>query len=575
MQVDRVALVDGYVDEPTCLGVPPYVSIYPRYIAGAIWTRSPKTEILYHTIDQVRESFQNAQQLWAKTDLIILIAGMIVPGKYVGGTPISVREARGLFLIPELEDIPKLLVGPWAKFGCGLEGGKLALSSEVLRPPFDYIVTGDPELVIAEALESDSDIETVNIGQTRSSASEIEIFVERGVSIVQQHPGFSNGHIICEIESYRGCPRFISGGCSFCVEPSYGPPQQRFPDAIAGEIQALYEQGIRAFRIGHQADLFTYGSKEMSEVEFPTPNPAAIEELFSKVRTGAPDLDVLHIDNVNPGTIARHPQESRKVSKIIMKYHTPGDVAAFGVESTDPEVIRRNNLKADMDEVIEAVQIMNEVGGKREPWGLPHLLPGINLLYGLPGESRKTLDYNMRFLKQILDEGLIVRRINVRQVIGLSGTSLSPDSGKKIKRNQFFKHREEIRDTIDIEMIRRVAPTGTVLNSVFLDGEMGNSMLLRQLGTYPLLCHMPRGNEDSVPKDVFVVDHGPRSLTVLPYPFNPSKTSLSQWRVLPGVGSKRAARIKAADSLSSVKEVSDTLDMELPEWLTRAMEFDL
>ncbi|MHA2153461.1 MAG: hypothetical protein ACXAAQ_15920 [Candidatus Thorarchaeota archaeon] len=133
MQVDRVALVDGYVDEPTCLGVPPYVSIYPRYIAGAIWTNNPRTEILYTTIDQVRQSFQKAQQIWSKTDLIILIAGMIVPGKYVGGTPISVREARELFSVLELEDIPKLLVGPWARFGCGLEGGKLALSSDVIR----------------------------------------------------------------------------------------------------------------------------------------------------------------------------------------------------------------------------------------------------------------------------------------------------------------------------------------------------------------------------------------------------------------------------------------------------------
>jgi len=123
MQVQRVALVDGYVDEPTCLGVPPYVSTYPRYIAGAIWSKGSQTEILYNTIDQVRESFRRAQQRWSKTDLIILIAGMIVPGKYLGGTPISVREAKELFSAPELEDIPKVLVGPWARFGCGLEGG--------------------------------------------------------------------------------------------------------------------------------------------------------------------------------------------------------------------------------------------------------------------------------------------------------------------------------------------------------------------------------------------------------------------------------------------------------------------
>ena len=572
MQVERIALVDGYVDEPTCLGVPPYMSIYPRYIAGAVWTKAPKTEILYITIDQVRDSFQKAQYLWSKTDLIVLIAGMIVPGKYVGGTPISVREAKELFSVAEIEDIPKILVGPWARFGCGLEGGKLALSSEILKPPFDYIVTGDPELVIAEVLESTESFDSVNLNLTREKADEIEGFVKRGVSIVQQHPGFSNGHIICEIETYRGCPRFLTGGCTFCVEPSYGPPQQRSPTAISGEIQALYQQGLRAFRIGHQADLFTYGSNEMSEVEFPTPNPEAIKNLFAKIRIGAPDLDVLHIDNVNPGTIARHPQASREVAKAIMKYHTPGDVAAFGVESTDPEVIRRNNLKANVDEAIEAVRILNDVGGFREPWGLPHLLPGINLLYGLPGETKKTLQYNIDFLKQILSEGLVVRRINIRQVIGLPGTGLKPEKGK-IKRNQFFNHREIIRDTIDVEMIKRVAPHGTVIKSVFVDGETGNSFLLRPLGTYPLLCHMPKGADNLVPRNVFVVDHGPRSLTVLPYPFKPSEATLSQWRTIAGVGSKRATRIKATETLQSTHDVSRSLDMELPEWLTRAMDF--
>ncbi len=573
MHVERVALVDGYVDEPTCLGVPPYVSIYPRYVSGAIWTQSPKTEILYITIDQVRESFQRAQELWSKTDLIILIAGMVVPGKYVGGTPISVREAQELFSVTELEDIPKVLVGPWARFGCGLEGGKLALSSDILSPPFDHIVRGDSELVIAEALKLDNDFESIDLSMTRKTSEEIEDFIKRGVPIVNQFPGFSKGHIICEIESYRGCPRFISGGCTFCVEPSYGPPQQRDANAIAGEIQALYEQGVRAFRIGHQADLFTYGSREMGELEFPTPSPKAVEDLFSKIRNGAPDLEVLHIDNVNPGTLARHPQESKEVAKSIMKYHTPGDVAAFGVESTDPEVIRRNNLKADVEEVIAAVRLLNEVGGAREFWGLPHLLPGINLLYGLPGESKQTLNHNMDFLNQLLNENLLVRRINVRQVIGLPGTGFNQDYQSRIKRNQFFKHKEMIRDTIDLEMIKRVAPHGTVIRSVFIDGQAGNSLLMRPLGTYPILCHLPQGTE-IVPKDVFVVDHGPRSLTVLPYPFHVHQASLAQWRSIPGIGAKRAIRAKATGPIDSLSHLQETLEMELPDWFSRTLSFD-
>jgi len=88
-------------------------------------------------------------------------------------------------------------------------------------------------------------------------------------------------------------------------------------------------------------------------------------------------------------------------------------------------------------------------------------------------------------------------------------------------------------------MIKRVAPHGTIIQSVFLDAEDGNHHLLRQLGTYPLLCHMTKGSDERIPKDVFVVDHGPRSLTVLPFPFRPHKASLSQWKTSIGHGTSR------------------------------------
>ena len=36
-----VVLVDGYVDEPAHFGVPPYISTYPRYTAGALVDCTP------------------------------------------------------------------------------------------------------------------------------------------------------------------------------------------------------------------------------------------------------------------------------------------------------------------------------------------------------------------------------------------------------------------------------------------------------------------------------------------------------------------------------------------------------
>jgi radical SAM superfamily enzyme with C-terminal helix-hairpin-helix motif len=180
----------------------------------------------------------------------------------------------------------------------------------------------------------------------------------------------------------------------------------------------------------------------------------------------------------------------------------------------------------------------------------------------------------MAFLKQIRDEGLLLRRINIRQVIGLEGTRLDSSRVKSIKRNQFFKHRQEIRETIDREMIQRVAPAGTILRSVFLEEVDGNHLLLRQLGTYPLLCHLPMGLDNKIPRDVFVVDHGPRSLTVLPYPFRLAEASMAHWKSIPGIGSKRAMRIKAARQIQSSEDLSHVLDMEIPDWLKQSLSFD-
>ena len=50
----KATLLDGYIDEPTCLGVPPYISPYPRYIAGAIRDFDKSAQISYFTIDQIR-----------------------------------------------------------------------------------------------------------------------------------------------------------------------------------------------------------------------------------------------------------------------------------------------------------------------------------------------------------------------------------------------------------------------------------------------------------------------------------------------------------------------------------------
>ena len=62
----KISILDGYIDEPTCLGVPPYISPYPRYITGAILAFDKFAKISYVTIDQFRN---NKKMGWILGDL--------------------------------------------------------------------------------------------------------------------------------------------------------------------------------------------------------------------------------------------------------------------------------------------------------------------------------------------------------------------------------------------------------------------------------------------------------------------------------------------------------------------------
>src|SRR5512137_635160 len=102
----RVFILDGYIDEPTCLGVPPYISPYPRYIAGAAWDYDPKTQVIYVTIDQIRNK-TSLLDTAGKSDLLVVIAGMAVPGRYLSGFPVSPHELlKNLSTIPKQQKLP-------------------------------------------------------------------------------------------------------------------------------------------------------------------------------------------------------------------------------------------------------------------------------------------------------------------------------------------------------------------------------------------------------------------------------------------------------------------------------------
>lgn len=554
----QVVLLDGYIDEPTCLGVPPYISPYPRYLAGVIWDFDKKAQIVYLTVDQLRND-SSLLTILAKSDMIIVIAGMAVPGRYLGGYPVSPRELISFF--EKINKPIKVLTGPAAHFGFGFSGGKKAIDVSYVHEVFDIIIAGDGEIVIQQLLKNNLETSSICPSLCRKDQTQIFIPSVKGARIVQQHPNFP-GYLIAEIETYRGCPRTLVGGCSFCSEPSKGLPLFRSIKEIIGEIEALYASGVRHFRLGSQPCIFSYMANGVGQSEFPKPNPKALKLLFQGIRAVAPALQTLHIDNANPGVLARYPEECKIIAKTIVQYHTPGDVAALGMESADPIVIKDNNLKATPKEVMKAIKLLNEVGSGRGSNGMPELLPGLNFLVGLKGETKKTFDLNFFFLKQVYDSGLLLRRINLRQVIPIPDTPLFKIGLKNVKKHkhEFKQFKTKVREHIEKPMLLKIVPKHTKLLNIYSEMYKGNVTFGRQLGSYPLLVGIVGKYPLHQYYNAKIIDYGYRSVTALPYPLDINTVSLETLSAIPGIGKKRAARILRNRPYSSIQEILRSLD---------------
>jgi len=531
----RVAIVDGYVDEPTCLGVPPYVSTYVRYTAGALVAAGINEEsIEYYAIDTLRREPHLKEALF-DADALFLITGMTVPGRYLGGKPITAKEIEEIGKIPTY----KVIGGP-IKFGFTLKGGSRAV--ELPFEGYQLICRGDIELAayyVGKYLIEGRELPEGVFTQKRT-AKHIDLFAPLGAFIVRQHFYYPN--VICEIETFRGCER--RRHCSYCTEGFYGNPDEREPEKIVEEVSALYREGVKYFRIGRQPNILGYRAVK-TEGEFPRPDPQVICNLFRQIREVG-DIRTLHIDNVNAGTIDAHPAESREALKCIATYDTEGDVAPFGLETADEEVIEKNFLKVNPEGIKRAIRIVNEVGAfKEREDGLYKLLPGINFLVGLPGETKESFRKNIDFLKSILDEGLLVRRVNIRQVMVFDGTPIA-EMVKRPKtkyKKEFEKFKEWVRENFDLPMMKRVFPVGTVIKEVLLEAYDGGHTLGRQLGSYPILVRIPEKMELFKKVDIVVVGHRERSVIGIPVPIEINKVSLKLLSHLPGISKKTATEI--------------------------------
>lgn len=480
-------ILDCYTDEPSGLGVPPYLGTYSRYIYGALRKEKP----YYITIDDLRNlrkygskgidkekeiitntkiynltrSAEEISRIIDKTTVLIVVSGINTPGKYLSAVPGTLPEITELI---RNINCRKILTGPAAIIGSRLEGGK--------KPEqFD-------RNVYDEINYNYLDINDYN-----------KIKAKQGAEIVKQIPY----QIISEIETGKGCD---IGHCSFCTEPLKSNVQFREPKDVVAEIQELSKSGVEHFRLGKQTCFYTYKYGDVKEIE-------KLLKTTSKLKP-----KTLHIDNVNPNKVITGNGE--KITKLIVKYCTPGNVAAFGVESFDIEVVKNNSLNTAPEVAYRAIKVLNKYGAERVN-GMPKFLPGINLIFGLIGETKNTFEENYRWLKRILDDGLMLRRINIRQVVPFEGTKLYEEAGTKfIRKNKrhYWSWRKRIRREIDFPMLQRLVPKGTIFKDVRMEVHDGNTTFGRQFGTYPLVVGVKKRLELGKYYNIRIIGHMLRSV---------------------------------------------------------------
>ncbi len=514
----KFLIIDGYTDEPAGLGVPPYIGTYPRYVAGVIYKN--KYCVDYITIDKLRELIKYQNFNFNKYNIIICICGFHTPGKYLNANPATLREF--VYLLHNFNGI-KILGGPVAtKFGSSSQGGQLKDESK-LKYFFDIVAEENLELVVEDLITNNFNLEKINNFNNNNNRNinskeyynKIKDYAVYGAKIIQQHPNYP--YIVNEIETYRGCSRNYSGGCSFCTEPRrFGSPVFREVKDIINEIKSLSNYGAKYYRIGKQPCIYSYYSKDSEKHDIPIPNPEIIEKLFKNISKYNPE--VLHIDNGNPAVISYYPQQCKEITKTLVKYCTSGNVVAFGVESFDEKVIKKNNLFTTYENVLNATTIVNEIGKQYGENGMPKLLPGINLLFGLKGETKETFEINYNCLKEIYNKDLLLRRINIRQVVPFLNTEITENDIKKAeKRKNLFKgFKEKVRKDIDNKMLIKMLPVGHILKNVFVElKEKDNLYFGRQFGSYPLLIGIESSDNLKIGSfvNVKITNYGRRSIT--------------------------------------------------------------
>ncbi len=194
-------------------------------------------------------------------------------------------------------------------------------------------------------------------------------------------------------EDRVSCPEDIPPGCGFCSVPAvWGPPRSKMQNTIIEEVEELLDLGVR--RIVLEAPgFFDYmrGGYPVRTPCSPKPNVNAIRLLLEKIseikqmQSGEAHLS---IENVKACLLN---DDTARILSEFAGMTSPN----IGLETGSARHMRDIGKCGTPEDIVRAVKISSKYG----------LRPHIYFIYGLPGETPKTVEESIRLMREVSEAG--------------------------------------------------------------------------------------------------------------------------------------------------------------------------
>lgn len=522
MKVGKIVLVDGFTDLPFGLGSPPFLGPEVRYTAGACWDRDDKARVIYVTHEDLRAGRKSS--LLSDAEVVMVYAGhgeaapCVRPSGGINGPEIA--PLQDLVDYIAYLDCPKVLGGPYVMVNDGKVDDKFN---------FDVTVTGDLSKYAHGLLSEGGEVDSVDPTLLRTN-EETNAFAILGAGLAVQNNGYPS-FISCAVELYRGCPSASMGGCSFCHETRYTTVEYRPVEDVVAEVAKLAELGCENLVFDCPC-FFSYFSSP-DEEEGLSLDPSAIEKLLEGTRSVGPELRSVHVANINPGVIARNPDSSKTIVKLLLKHCSDGNFPNFRVVTFDDEVALQNNTQSSWEETTGAIEMLAEHGSEEGPGGLPRLLPTVELVYGLAGEREETLDINLANLRELSDSGRI-RGVLARNLVPVPGTPISKRDDL-IRLEGLDEHLRILGEEINQTARQALAEPGRLIRDVFPYRVVDEWAAAKKIGVNPVELRVHGAPEINSLQDVRITSVGNGELEAVAQPLIPKTVSREILRLVPSM----------------------------------------